>query len=93
MTQSRWFILAILFLARTAMGLQFQTVGAVGPILADSLGIDYAAVPGLSNEARHKLQAAQPRTIGQASRIEAMTPAALGILAAYLRRQSREKTA
>ena len=56
-------------------------------------GIDYAAVPGLSNEARHKLQAAQPRTIGQASRIEAMTPAALGILAAYLRRQSREKTA
>ena len=56
-------------------------------------GIDYAAVPGLSNEARHKLKAAQPRTIGQASRIEAMTPAALGILAAYLRRQSREKTA
>ena len=53
-------------------------------------GIDYAAVPGLSNEARHKLQAAQPRTIGQASRIEAMTPAALGILAAYLRRQSRQ---
>jgi tRNA uridine 5-carboxymethylaminomethyl modification enzyme len=56
-------------------------------------GIDYAAVPGLSNEARNKLQAAQPRTIGQAGRIEAMTPAALGILAAYLRRQSREKTA
>ncbi|WP_458758886.1 tRNA uridine-5-carboxymethylaminomethyl(34) synthesis enzyme MnmG [Afipia sp. TerB] len=56
-------------------------------------GIDYAAVPGLSNEARHKLQATQPRTIGQAGRIEAMTPAALGILAAYLRRQSREKTA
>jgi tRNA uridine 5-carboxymethylaminomethyl modification enzyme len=56
-------------------------------------GIDYAAVPGLSNEARHKLQAAQPRTIGQASRIEAMTPAALGILAAYLRRQSRQTPA
>jgi tRNA uridine 5-carboxymethylaminomethyl modification enzyme len=55
-------------------------------------GIDYARVPGLSNEARHKLQTAQPRTIGQASRIEAMTPAALGILAAYLRRQSRQKT-
>ena len=56
-------------------------------------GIDYSAVPGLSNEARHKLQAAQPRTIGQASRIEAMTPAALGILAAYLRRQSRQTSA
>lgn len=44
MRQNRWFILAILFLARTAMGLQFQTVGAVGPILADSLGVAYAAV-------------------------------------------------
>jgi tRNA uridine 5-carboxymethylaminomethyl modification enzyme len=48
-------------------------------------------VPGLSNEARQKLQTAQPRTIGQAARIEAMTPAALGILAAYLRRQSRHR--
>lgn len=44
LTQSRWFILAILFLARTAMGLQFQSVGSVGPILVDSLGIEYAAV-------------------------------------------------
>ncbi|OYX79648.1 MAG: tRNA uridine-5-carboxymethylaminomethyl(34) synthesis enzyme MnmG, partial [Bradyrhizobium sp. 35-63-5] len=52
-------------------------------------GIDYADVPGLSNEARHKLQTARPRTIGQAARIEAMTPAALGILAAYLRRQAK----
>jgi tRNA uridine 5-carboxymethylaminomethyl modification enzyme len=52
-------------------------------------GIDYADVPGLSNEARHKLQTVQPRTIGQAARIEAMTPAALGILAAYLRRQAK----
>ena len=57
-------------------------------VLAD---VDYADVPGLSNEARQKLQAIQPRTIGQAARIEAMTPAALGILAAYLRRQARHK--
>ncbi|MBY0382690.1 MAG: tRNA uridine-5-carboxymethylaminomethyl(34) synthesis enzyme MnmG [Xanthobacteraceae bacterium] len=56
------------------------------------IGIDYADVPGLSNEARHKLQSVRPRTIGQASRIEAMTPAALGILAAYLRRQNKQKT-
>jgi tRNA uridine 5-carboxymethylaminomethyl modification enzyme len=54
-------------------------------------GIDYADVPGLSNEARQKLQTAQPRTIGQAARIEAMTPAALGILTAYLRRQARHR--
>jgi tRNA uridine 5-carboxymethylaminomethyl modification enzyme len=54
--------------------------------------IDYAAVPGLSNEARQKLESIRPRTIGQAGRIEAMTPAALGILAAYLRRQAKQKT-
>ncbi len=57
-------------------------------ILAD---VDYAQVPGLSNEARHKLETVRPRTIGQAARIEAMTPAALAILAAYLRRQARGK--
>jgi tRNA uridine 5-carboxymethylaminomethyl modification enzyme len=55
--------------------------------------IDYADVPGLSNEARAKLQAAQPRTVGQASRLDGMTPAALGILAAYLRREARRNVA
>jgi tRNA uridine 5-carboxymethylaminomethyl modification enzyme len=54
-------------------------------------GIDYAEVPGLSNEARAKLRAHQPRTVGQAGRIDGMTPAALGILAAYLRREARRK--
>lgn len=61
-----------------------------GLVLTD---VDYADVPGLSNEARAKLQKAQPRTVGQAGRIEGMTPAALGILAAYLRREARRKTA
>ena len=55
--------------------------------------IDYDLVPGLSNEARAKLAAARPWTVGQAGRIDGMTPAALGILAAYLRRESRRKTA
>jgi tRNA uridine 5-carboxymethylaminomethyl modification enzyme len=61
-----------------------------GLILSD---IDYRAVPGLSNEARAKLEAARPRTVGQAGRLDGMTPAALGILAAYLRREARRKTA
>ncbi|MFB9266114.1 tRNA uridine-5-carboxymethylaminomethyl(34) synthesis enzyme MnmG [Bradyrhizobium erythrophlei] len=61
-----------------------------GLVLTD---VDYADVPGLSNEARAKLQKAQPRTVGQAGRIDGMTPAALGILAAYLRREARRKTA
>jgi tRNA uridine 5-carboxymethylaminomethyl modification enzyme len=55
-------------------------------------GIDYAGVPGLSNEARSKLEAARPRTVGQAGRLDGLTPAALGILAAYLRREARRKT-
>jgi tRNA uridine 5-carboxymethylaminomethyl modification enzyme len=54
--------------------------------------IDYADVPGLSNEARAKLEAARPRTVGQAGRLDGLTPAALGILAAYLRREARRKT-
>jgi tRNA uridine 5-carboxymethylaminomethyl modification enzyme len=61
-----------------------------GLILSD---VDYALVPGLSNEARSKLEAARPWTVGQAARLDGMTPAALGILAAYLRREARRKTA
>jgi tRNA uridine 5-carboxymethylaminomethyl modification enzyme len=56
-------------------------------------GIDYNLVPGLSNEARAKLEAARPRTVGQAGRLDGMTPAALAILAAYLRRQARKMAA
>ena len=53
--------------------------------------VDYRLVPGLSNEARSKLEAARPRTVGQAGRLDGLTPAALGILAAYLRREARKK--
>jgi tRNA uridine 5-carboxymethylaminomethyl modification enzyme len=59
-----------------------------GLILTD---VDYADVPGLSNEARSKLEAARPRTVGQAGRLDGLTPAALGILAAYLRREARRR--
>jgi tRNA uridine 5-carboxymethylaminomethyl modification enzyme len=54
------------------------------------IGIDYADVPGLSNEARNRLNEHQPATVGQAGRLDGLTPAALGILAAYLRRQARK---
>jgi tRNA uridine 5-carboxymethylaminomethyl modification enzyme len=53
-------------------------------------GIDYAAVPGLSNEARTRLERHLPHTVGQAGRLDGLTPAALGILAAYLRRERRK---
>jgi tRNA uridine 5-carboxymethylaminomethyl modification enzyme len=52
--------------------------------------IDYAALPGLSNEVRHKLQAHRPRTIGHAGRIDGITPAALTLLVAHLRRHDRK---
>lgn len=52
--------------------------------------VDYSLVPGLSNEVRAKLEKARPFTVGQAGRIDGMTPAALGILAAYLRREARK---
>jgi tRNA uridine 5-carboxymethylaminomethyl modification enzyme len=58
-----------------------------GLVLSD---VDYKQVPGLSNEVRAKLEKARPFTVGQAGRIDGMTPAALGILAAYLRREARK---
>ena len=47
---------------------------------------DYSALPGLSNEIKQKLQAHRPRTIGHASRIDGVTPAALTLLVAHVRR-------
>ncbi|HXW49615.1 MAG TPA: tRNA uridine-5-carboxymethylaminomethyl(34) synthesis enzyme MnmG [Xanthobacteraceae bacterium] len=52
--------------------------------------IDFAALPGLSNEVRQKLQQHRPRTIGQAGRIDGVTPAALTLLAAHMRRPRRK---
>jgi tRNA uridine 5-carboxymethylaminomethyl modification enzyme len=48
--------------------------------------LDYAALPGLSNEMKQKLQTHRPRTIGHASRIDGVTPAALTLLVARVRR-------
>jgi tRNA uridine 5-carboxymethylaminomethyl modification enzyme len=50
---------------------------------------DYATLPGLSNEVRQKLGSIRPRTIGQAGRIDGITPAALTLLVAHARRRGR----
>jgi tRNA uridine 5-carboxymethylaminomethyl modification enzyme len=50
---------------------------------------DYAALPGLSNEMKQKLQVHRPRTIGQAGRIDGVTPAALTLLVAHVRRAKK----
>ena len=48
--------------------------------------LNYATLPGLSNEAKQKLQTHRPRTIGHASRIDGITPAALTLLVAHVKR-------
>jgi tRNA uridine 5-carboxymethylaminomethyl modification enzyme len=51
--------------------------------------IDYKTIPGLSREVVEKLEAIRPRSIGQASRISGVTPAAVAILLTHLDLQRR----
>jgi predicted MFS family arabinose efflux permease len=48
MADRRWLVLALLALVRIAMGIQFQSIGAVGPALVSGLGLDYAALGTLA---------------------------------------------
>ena len=50
--------------------------------------LDYSAIGGLSNEAREKLDAARPATLGAAGRISGVTPAALTALLGHVRRRA-----
>jgi tRNA uridine 5-carboxymethylaminomethyl modification enzyme len=56
-------------------------------------GFDYTTMTALSNEVRQKLESIRPRTIGQAGRIDGITPAALTLLAAQVRGGRKGKTA
>ena len=53
-------------------------------------GFDYSRIRGLSSEVREKLERAFPQTIGQASRIPGMTPAAISLLLVYLKKDRQE---
>ena len=50
--------------------------------------VDYAAVSGLSNEVSEKLKKNRPQTLGQASRIPGITPAAISLLLVHLKKKS-----
>ena len=54
---------------------------------------DYAGLSGLSSELRQKLERRVPETMAQAGRIEGMTPAALLLVLAHLRKKQRDRTA
>jgi len=53
--------------------------------------LDYRLIGGLSNEAKDKLSNVRPATLGQAARIEGMTPGAITAVLGYLRREAKAK--
>jgi tRNA uridine 5-carboxymethylaminomethyl modification enzyme len=55
--------------------------------------IDYDAVDGLSHEARQRLCAARPATLGQASRLEGMTPSAVSLILVHLKKRQLQRSA
>jgi tRNA uridine 5-carboxymethylaminomethyl modification enzyme len=55
--------------------------------------LDYAGVEGLSNEARQRLERVRPATLGQASRLEGMTPAAVSLLLVHLKKRQLLRSA
>jgi tRNA uridine 5-carboxymethylaminomethyl modification enzyme len=54
--------------------------------------IDYATVPGLSTEIRERLGAVRPRSLGQASRVPGVTPAAMSVLSVWCHRLGKESS-
>jgi tRNA uridine 5-carboxymethylaminomethyl modification enzyme len=61
--------------------------------LALPVDLDYGAVGSLSNEARSKLEVARPATLGAASRIPGVTPAALVALLRFVKRSGSKNSA
>ncbi len=52
---------------------------------------NYPLVPGLSSEVSEKLQQMKPETVGQASRIPGVTPAAISLLLIHLKKQAKSR--
>ncbi|WP_424966138.1 tRNA uridine-5-carboxymethylaminomethyl(34) synthesis enzyme MnmG [Dinoroseobacter sp. S375] len=55
------------------------------------IDLDYSTIAGLSNEVRQKLEAARPDNLGQAARIEGVTPAALTLILSSVRKRPLRK--
>ena len=72
------------YIGRQAQDVERQA-GQENAVLPDDL--DYAQVQGLTREAQAKLAQQRPETIGQASRIQGITPATIALLLVYLKRR------
>lgn len=55
--------------------------------IALPVDLDYPSISGLSKEIQHKLSQARPQTLGQASRIPGVTPAAVSLLMIHLKKR------
>ncbi|MDD3650732.1 tRNA uridine-5-carboxymethylaminomethyl(34) synthesis enzyme MnmG [Immundisolibacter sp.] len=71
------------YLERQRAEIERQRHHETTPLAAD---LDYFAIRGLSHEVRQKLAAARPATLGQASRVPGVTPAAISLLLVHLKR-------
>jgi tRNA uridine 5-carboxymethylaminomethyl modification enzyme len=78
------------YIARQGLEVQRQEGQESVTIPAD---FDYAAIGGLSIEVRQKLSRQRPETVGQASRISGVTPAAVSLLLVYLKKFRRRAQA
>ena len=78
------------YIERQAAEVQRQLAQESTPLPAD---LDYAAIRGLSKEVRQKLAHQRPETVGQASRIQGVTPAAISLLLVHLRRRTAHSEA
>ncbi|MBC8012173.1 MAG: tRNA uridine-5-carboxymethylaminomethyl(34) synthesis enzyme MnmG, partial [Burkholderiales bacterium] len=55
--------------------------------------IDYGAISGLSTELRQKLAKGRPASLAQAARIDGMTPAALMLVLAHVKKSPQRRSA
>jgi tRNA uridine 5-carboxymethylaminomethyl modification enzyme len=78
------------YIARAANEIARDAAREHAPLPMD---FDYAAVRGLSNEARAKLTTHRPATLGQAARLPGMTPAAVALLSVHLAKLERARDA
>ncbi|WP_020678232.1 tRNA uridine-5-carboxymethylaminomethyl(34) synthesis enzyme MnmG [Geopsychrobacter electrodiphilus] len=72
---------------------QYEQVARMGSLEGEGLPpeLEYSSIRGLSQEVKERLSEVRPETLGQASRIQGVTPAAIAVLSVYLKRWKKEQ--